>query len=348
MEVKTKMKLRPKRRRRFNTGRSHGDSGKKPGLLLIPVIAAVAALTFSVVLGIYLGKRADIPDTDDAEPGNNGPSYVGEVVPTEIIFASFATPESLATEKDINDVADALILGGFDTLSVSIQGNDGDADFISEVRRTMYPDMPDASDAYNLELVTSVMAERGIRVEGIFVCTHSGLDGAARDARAAYEVALMKEACAKGVRGITVKGLTLDVDGDPFETSQPELEAAVKLLSRLREDVAHTGAVINAAVPLQTVADAEKGGFDIFPYLARGADGVCIDFSAGLVSDTEDGEPVGADYFEYLNLFNIRYYVERYSVRILVPRDRAFNAQGLYEAGYKNVCVTDLAQIGGQ
>lgn len=348
MEVRTKMKLRPKRRRRFNIGRSRGDSGKKPGWIFIPVIAAVAALTFSVALGIYLGKRAELPDTDGTENGSAGLVYAGEVVPTRVMQAYFATPDLLATEQSINEVAATLLEGGFDTLSVSIQGNDGDADFISEVRRSMYPDLPDAPDAFDLEVVTSVMAQKGIAVEGIFVCTHARLEGAARDARAYYEASLMKEACEKGVSGITVKGLPLSCTQDPLTSSQPELESAVKLLSRLREDVAHTGADINAAVTLQSVIDAEKSGFDIFPYLARGVDGVCIDFSSGVMSDTEDGNAIGTDYFEYLGLFNIRYYVERYSVRILIPRDRAFNASELYDAGYENVCVTDLAQIGGQ
>lgn len=348
MEVRTKMKLRPKRRRRFNMGRSRGDSGKKPSWILLPVIATVAALTFSIALGSYLGTRAELPEPDGMGSGDSGLAYIGEVVPTRMMLASFAAPGALATEQSINEVAETLLAGGFDTLSVSIQGNDGDADFISEVRRSMYPDLPDAPDAFDLELVTSIMAQKGIAVEGIFVCTHARLEGTARDARAYYEMSLMKEACEKGVRGITVKGLPLSCTADPLTSSQPELESSVKLLSRLREDIALTGADINVAVSLQSVIDAEKGGYDIFPYLARGVDGVCIDFSSGVALDTEDGETVGTDYFEYLSLFNVKYYVERYSVRILVPRDRAFNAPQLYEAGYKNVCVTDLAQIGGQ
>lgn len=347
MEVKTKMKLRPKRRRRFASRRSHTDGGKKPSLIWLPVICVAAAFVFALVLGLYLGSRAT-EEPDDGTSGDGGYTidYSGSVVSTRVQYAAYATPATVRTEAELRSLAESLLSQGYDTLTVSLQHSDGTVAFASSVKRLMYPDVPDRIDVYELAQVVSIMKEKGISVEGVFYCDHKHLEGAARQAVAAYEAALIREACELGIDGVSIIGLPLESVGDELESVQAHLESedfvfSLNWLSALRRSVSHTDTLINTAVPLSALIRAEKNGFDPFPYIARCTDGVCVDFASGAELEDENGALI-TDCFEYLKAFNVRYYTERYGIRILISRDRAFDARALHEAGYKNVGLIDL------
>lgn len=307
-----------RRRRRFKNQYS-GAADNTPYLVMLPVVCALGALLFAVVLGLLLDRTVKRDDggveiPDEYKNVISHP-FEGEVLKTASLYCFAVSTDNI---KNSNfGFLDDMIQNGYDSVSFNLKNADGSITFISEAEKTMSSDVA-AAGRYDLSNAVAVFREKGIKTCGIFYCRSHNYTGVTRIAQEALEVSVITEAGICGVDEILLMGLPTD-----YSSSD-------KIFNFVSDASRKTVAVVNVAVPYTAFSNEDIGEY--LTYLSRCCDGLSIDLT-GFDNDPNNASKI----CEYLDSINIIYYLERYNIRILLPSSLADLCPILKAAGYYNI-----------
>lgn len=321
-----------RRRRHYKNKYSLGE-GNTPYYIMIPVICVLGALVFAVALGTLLGRRND-GSTDDG--GNDRyknyitKKYTGEVLKTPgVISGNIEVGDLIGDENEIATAYyEKAAAEGFDGISFNLKNAGGAVTFVNETEQTLSPGT-DMTGRIRLAQTASAFKVKGIRTTGIFYCNAFSGSGAVRRANEALECSLIAEAGLCGIDEVILMNL-------PHTP-----EDADRIISYVSDASGKTSATLITALPYKLLD--ENGCAEYLTYLARSCDGLAIDFTGFLIPETAgDGEvPEKNNYAlcEYLESVNIIYYLERYNIRILLPKSLSEQLSILRNAGYSNIGI---------
>lgn len=292
-------------------------SSGKPIAVLLVLLFVVICVAVSVLIGIWLGKRAENVDSD-------GPKYTFErieytsggklVKSVEAYHFSYGANAVDYAAQDISD------------FSFCLRHADGSLDYRMAVSDVLGFDGV-ASDILLEERVRQIHSCGGYACGYFYVMWQSVDDEAAREAYQAYELALIKSASISGVDSILLLGL------DVSDSNIDEVEDFVA-----RASTAADNAAVGVALKKDTFMLAEQEIY-LAGRIGRACDYLALDLRE-LQYVEIDGEPQTGELEALVD--QMYYYIKEYGARLVFSAENS----KLYKEAL-SLGIVDFQIVGG-
>jgi len=286
------MKAFKRKRRKIKIGKAGRN-------FIIMICCLICAFVLTVIIGNKLGKKADIINSDtsvDTAIEQNSEDAIHAFNPSVVsVNARFFNIENMTTNQIPTQIS-LQISKNVTTVSINVLDGEGNPNYDSAVAKAFYG--VEGCNAY-LELGTLISQFNG---RGISVCfcfcftAYSIEDKNTRQAKAAYELALLEEVAEKGAGEVLISGFSV--------TDEDSLNQYVSMVNQLQINYPETffGVSFDYTYYINNT---------IAPILY--AFSAVADFSAVDVTQLDD-EIMTFEQFIEQN----RYYINRYNLRILL------------------------------